>query len=264
MPAAGGALSSRPSAVRTAPVRTGALAYLLASLLALSAAPAVAASGTTGPRPAFGGLDSPIRPGSSLGGYCTFNFVFYDSVLAEDEEPVAYIGTAGHCTEVLGERVTLRGTGEIGTVVYDSDLVRSGVDFSLIRIDDRLVGRTNPQMRGFVGPTGSVTVADLTRGDVVDLYGYGLVFGRSEVTRSRQGVLVDWDEDEYVVDMPAVNGDSGSPLLQDRTGKALGVVSRYGFSAVPPSTDVGPLMPYVFRELAAAGLGDVALATVGG
>ncbi len=243
-------------------MRARALPYLLAPLLALSAAPAVATSEAAGPRPAFGGLDSLIRPGSSLGGYCTFNFVFYDSVLAEGEDPVAYIGTAGHCTDGLGERVELPGTGEIGTVVYDSDLVGSGVDFSLIRIDDELVGRTNPQMRGFVGPTGSVTVADLSRGDVVDVHGYGLVLGQNDVTRSRQGVLVSWDEDEYVIDMPAVNGDSGSPILHDRTGKALGVVSRYGIFAVPPSTDQGPLMPYVFRELAAAGFGDVVLATV--
>lgn len=230
------------------------------ALVALGALPAAAAPAD--PRPAFGDLASPIRPGASLGGYCTFNFVYYDSVLEEGQAPVAYIGTAGHCTDDVGERVELEGLGAIGTVVYDSDLVDSGVDFSLIRIDGDLVGRTNPQMLGWDGPTGFATAADLQRGDIVDLHGYGLVLGQNDLTRDRQGVLVNWTEDEYVVDMPAVNGDSGSPLLQDRTGRALGIVSRYGFAAIPPSTDQGPLMPYIFRELARAGLGDVVLATI--
>jgi len=242
------------------------LSALIVPLLALIAAPSgattTAGSSAVDPRPAFGGLNSPIRPGSSLGGYCTFNFVFYDAVLDQGQAPTAYIGTAGHCTDKLGERVSLPGTGQIGTVVYDSDLVRSRVDFSLVRIDDHLVGRTNPQMRGFVGPTGAATPSDLAVGDVVDVHGYGLVLGQNDVTRSRQGVLMTWNADEYVINMPAVNGDSGSPILQDRSGKALGIVSRYGFFATPPSTDQGPLMPYVFRELKAAGFGDVVLATV--
>lgn len=242
-------------------MRVRALAAVLLSLL-VAAAPQAGAAPASSARPAFGGTDSPLRPGASLGGYCTFNFVFYDGRLARGERPVAYIGTAGHCTEEVGERVELPGVGEIGTVVYDSNVAKSKVDFSLIRIDTGMVGRTNPQMLGWYGPTGFATVADLQRLDVVDLHGYGLVLGENDTTRSRQGRLVNWTEDEYVVDMPAVNGDSGSPLLQDRTGKALGIVSRYGFTATPPSTDVGPLMPYVFRELASAGFGDVVLATV--
>lgn len=242
-------------------MRVRPLALLLLPLLLL-AAPQAGAAPSSGPRPAFGGTDSPLRPGASLGGYCTFNFVFYDAKLARGQRPTAYVGTAGHCTEKVGEPVELRGAGRVGEVVYDSDVVKSGVDFSLIRIDPRMVGRTNPQMLGWYGPTGFATVADLKRADVVDLHGYGLVLGQNDTTRSRQGRLVNWTENEYVVNMPAVNGDSGSPLLQDRNGKALGIVSRYGFTATPPSTDVGPLMPYVFAELRKAGFGDVVLATV--
>jgi hypothetical protein len=217
------------------------------------------------PRPAFGGLDSPIRPGSHVTtsvGSCTLNFVFYDSVLDEGQVPAAYVGTAAHCTQRAGDRVTVPGVGEIGTVVYDSDHAGSGADFALIRIDDELVGRTNPQVRGFTGPTGSVTTADLGHGDLVDVYGYGVVFGRGEQTRPRRGVLMNWDESEYAINMPAVNGDSGGPVLHSSTGKALGIVSRYGFAAMPPSTDQGPLMTYVFRALDDAGFGDVVLATV--
>lgn len=242
-------------------MRVRSLTAVVLSLLVV-AAPQAGAGSASSARPAFGGTDSPLRPGASLGGYCTFNFVFYDGRLSRGERPVAYIGTAGHCTEKVGERVVLPGVGEVGTVVYDSDKAKSKVDFSLIQIDPDMVGRTNPQMLGWYGPTGFTTLADLQRLDVVDLHGYGLLLGENDATRSRQGRLVSWTEDEYVVDMPAVNGDSGSPLLQDRTGKALGVVSRYGFTATPPSTDVGPLMTYVFSELGKAGFGDVVLATV--
>lgn len=205
--------------------------------------------------PAWGDLASAtIRPGASLGGFCTFNFLY------EAPNGTGYIGTAAHCTDI-GDRVTIPGTGEIGTVVYDSDDHGSGVDFSLIQLDDDAISKAHPQMFGFVGPTGYMNVSDLAVGDLIHLHGYGVVLGQNDVTRDRSGVLVDWNEDEYNVDMPAVNGDSGSALLHD-SGKAFGIISRYGIANTPPSTDQGPLMPYIFRELEKAGFGDVRLATI--
>lgn len=241
------------------------LVYLLVGSALVAAAPTTTGVQDNHVEPAFGGLDSPIRPGSSLGGYCTYNWVFYDLVYptAEDPHPTpaVYIGTAAHCTDDLGERTVLPGVGHIGTVVYDSDLVGSDVDFSLVEIDAPLVEETNPQMRGFVGPTRVVAADDLEVGDQVDVHGYGIVLGQNDLTRSRFGFLVNWTDHEYVADMPAVNGDSGAPLLHDETGAALGIISRYGFSAMPPSTDVGPLMTWVMDELEEAGF-DVTIATV--
>lgn len=217
--------------------------------------------------PEFGDLSAPLRPGSSLGGYCTFNWVFHQVVFPTEEEPdpvpEVYIGTAGHCTDDIGERVTLTGYGQAGSVVFDTDLVGSGSDFSLIRLDPDVVADTNPQMRGFVGPTGYVTPDELTFGDQVDIHGYGLVVGQFEQTRARFGVLTDWNDQEYVADMPAVNGDSGAPLLHDETGEALGIISRYGIDQTPPSTDVGPLLTWILDDLAAAGFDDVVLTTIG-
>lgn len=219
-----------------------------------------------GAQPDWGDETSPIRPGASLGGYCTYNWVFYrpaEPTLEDpDPAPTAYIGTAGHCTDELGERVQLGDGGpEIGTVVYDSDEVGSSVDFSLIELDAERVSETNPTMLGWGGPTGSIEASELAIGDRVDVHGYGMVLGENDVTRSRFGFLVNWTDDEYVADMPAVWGDSGSPLLHHDTGKALGIISQFGFFATPPSTDTGPMMPWIFRELEAAGLGAVLLAT---
>ncbi|HVM21388.1 MAG TPA: hypothetical protein VM307_15620, partial [Egibacteraceae bacterium] len=152
-------------------------ALIMAALVVLIATPTVAATPTAaspeepgwGPeppaeisRPAFGDRSSPIRPGASMNGYCTYNFVFYERVPAP-QVPRVYIGTAAHCTERLGERTRLGAAGTvIGTVVYDADLVGSGVDFSLIRIDADLVSKTNPTVLGAGGPEGVTAVSELT------------------------------------------------------------------------------------------------------
>lgn len=205
--------------------------------------------------PEWGPLESAfIRPGSSLGGYCTFNFLFYGL------NGSAYIGTAGHCTDDIGERVSSAGE-EIGTVVYDSDLIGHGSDFSLILLDAERVEQAHPQMRGFNGPTGIIGTDELSEGDIINVYGYGAAVGQSDVTRPRSGVLVAWNDWEYDIDIPAVNGDSGASLLH-QSGQAFGIISRYGIDGEVPSTDTGPLMSFVFDGMAQAGYGDVQLATI--
>jgi len=211
--------------------------------------------------PAWGDEDSPLRPGASLGGYCTFNFVFF-SPRTKKAAPKGYIGTAAHCTEKIGEVVENPQVGPVGEVVYDSDLVSSDVDFSLIELDPKIISETNPTVLHWGGPTRSVTQEDLAVGDQVDVYGYGVGLGATEQTRPRYGLLVGFNDKEYQADMPAVNGDSGSPLIHHETGAALGIISRYGIEGVPPSTDLGPLMSWIFEELDAAGFGKVQLATV--
>lgn len=200
-----------------------------------------------------------IRPGAPLGGYCTFNWIFTAA------NGSAYIGTAGHCTEGIGGRVTLGTTGEeIGTVVYDSDN-RTGaderVDFSLILLDPGQVTHTNPTMIGTNGPTGTIEAGAAAPGDDLAIYGHGLILGDQEETRPRSGVLMDEDGETYRANLPAVQGDSGSPLLHVETGKAFGIISEFGVSEVPPSTDTGPIMPFILSELKDAGY-DVSVATV--
>lgn len=229
-------------------------------LIGASAAPVQGKKPEKTPR--WGGADSPLRPGASFAGKCTFNFVFYQPG-TKGNGPIGYIGTAAHCTDKLGEIATNRDVGEIGEVVYDSDLVDSGVDFSLIELNAEVIPQTNPEVLGWGGPTRSISHEDLALGDRVNVYGYGVGVGLTEQTRPRYGFLTGYNEQEYQADMPAVNGDSGAPLIHHETGAALGIISRYGIT-VPPSTDLGPLMPWIFEELKAAGFRDVKLATVAG
>jgi hypothetical protein len=74
-------------------------------------------------------------------------------------------------------------------------------------------------------------------------------------------VLTGFDEKSYRADMPAVPGDSGAPLVHLETGAALGVISRFNFGEVPPTTDIGPLVSFILEELAKAGF-MVELATI--
>lgn len=216
-------------------------------------------------KPNFGDESSPIRPGASMrhpvgdtADYCTLNFVFYDP---KELNPPVYIGTAGHCTSKTGERIRLSSGQTVGTVVYDSDKAGSDVDFSLIRIDAAMVSKTNPKVLGWGGPRGVASRSGLKTGDQVDMHGYGMVLGGQESTRSRWGILTGWTSKEYTADIPAVNGDSGAPLLHHRSGRALGIISRYGVFSIPPSTDAGPLMSWIFAAIDEAGFSNVVLAT---
>lgn len=199
-----------------------------------------------------------IRPGaeaSTAEGYCTYNFLFYDS-------SNAYIGTAAHCTDKIGEVAALGNGTRIGVVVYDSDRTagaNADVDFALIKLDANRVAWAHPQMIGHDGPKGIAVRANLTIGEPLSFYGYGLLFGSASPTRARDGVLVSTTATLYRADMPAVNGDSGGPILETSTGHAMGIISHYGFTA--GTTDEGPLMTFVMAELQKANF-NVTLATI--
>lgn len=199
--------------------------------------------------PAWGPLSAPLRPGAEAEtavGFCTYNFLFYDA-------SNAYVGTAAHCTDQLNEVARLGNGQRVGVVVYDSDRTtgaNADVDFSLIKLDASMIAQANPKVLGPVhGPTGSVTSADLRIGEPVAFYGYGLLLGELAQTRPREGALVTFSATMYQADMLAVNGNSGAPILEKETGKALGTVSHYGTC----TTDEGPLMSFVLSELDRAG-----------
>jgi hypothetical protein len=197
----------------------------------------------------FASLDeAKLRPGASLGGYCTFNFVF------TAPNGSAYVGTAAHCTDGPGERVELGDGTPVGTVAFDSDdaSVTDRLDFALVELDADMLAATNPTVQGFEGPTGVSDPVEVSRGDGVGFHGHGVVLGETEATRDREGVLVEATSTEYRADMPAVNGDSGSPVLHE-SGDALGIVSRYGAADAPPTTDVGPTVAWIVDLLGEAG-----------
>lgn len=160
--------------------------------------------------------------------------------------------------------------GEIGTVIFDSDgpiplasgvnEAGGGVDFSLVLLDHGVNLIANPQEISLQGPTGYLSCNDLVTGDQTGFYGHGVIFGVAGL-ESRVGAVVSCDTSSNIanIGMPIYGGDSGGPFLHVESGKAIGHGSA-GLGALV----VVPTMDYVFRELAAAGFGNVALATIDG
>ena len=221
-----------------------------------------------------------LWPGSRiLPSGCTVGFLYVDPV-----KQAYYLGTAAHCSEsadsatqdgtgtrvVLDDPETGEVLGEIGTVVFDSDGpipitpgvngAGGGVDFSLVLLDPGVNLIANPQEISAQGPTGYLSCADLVAGDQIGFYGHGVLFGVAGL-KSREGAVVGCDTSSNVADigMPVYGGDSGGPFLHLNSGKAIGHAS----AGVGTLVSV-PTMDYVFRELAAAGFGNVALATMDG
>jgi hypothetical protein len=205
-----------------------------------------------------------VHPGVmtfTKGAQCTSNFVF-----AEGSK--VYLGQAAHCsskgdqtsidgcdTESLpiGTRVKVNGASRQGTMVYNSWLTMQAKgetnanaceynDFALVKIDPVDVGRVNPSVPGFGGPTGVGGVGGL--GSTVYSYGNSSLRGGIAQLSPKQGVVArntggGWNHTVYTA-TPGIPGDSGSGFL-NASGQAIGVLSTLEVLPVAGSNGVGDL-----------------------
>jgi hypothetical protein len=194
------------------------------------------------------------------GGQCTSNFVF-------TQGSDVYLGQAAHCsgtggaTETngcdsgslpVGTPVEIDGASRPGTMVYNSWLTMQSRgetnpdaceynDFALVRVDPADVGKVNPSVPGFGGPTGVGEAAD---GSTVYSYGNSSLRGGVTKLSPKQGVVVategnGWSRTVYTVS-PGVPGDSGSGFLNS-AGQAFGVLSTLQILPTAGSNGVGDL-----------------------
>jgi hypothetical protein len=194
------------------------------------------------------------------GAQCTSNFVF-------TQGSEVYLGQAAHCsgtggaTETngcdsgslpVGTPVEIDGASRPGTMVYNSWLAMQAIgetnadtcdfnDFALVRIDPADVGKVNPSVPGFGGPTGAGEAAD---GSTVYSYGNSSLRGGVTKLSPKQGTVVategnGWSRTVYTV-TPGVPGDSGSGFLNS-TGQAFGVLSTLQILPTAGSNGVGDL-----------------------
>jgi hypothetical protein len=212
-----------------------------------------------------------IHPGVQTftgGGQCTANFIYQDG-------NGTYIGQAAHCastgaatdtdgclagTQPLGTPVEITGASRPGTLVYSSWVTMQANgesnadtcaynDLALVKIDPADVGKVNPSVPGFGGPTGVGGVS--ATGD--DVYSYGnssLRFGITFLS-PKFGKVVStegggWSRTVYTV-TPGIPGDSGSGFL-NASGQAIGTLSTVALAPLAGSNGVGDLS----RELAYA------------
>jgi hypothetical protein len=252
---------------------------LLAALVSATSAALLLLGGATPAASAAGRWAPPgkaaIRPGVQMfteGAQCTGNSVFTNA------DRRVYVGYSAHCagtgaatdtngcvakSHPLGTRVrfaegaSLVSGGDTvgrGRLVYSSwvTMQRRGTknanacahnDFALVRVGRDHVGKVNPTVPFWGGPTGVDTNGSLP-GD--EVYSYGNTSLRAGITElsPKVGTSVgstagDWTHPVYTL-TPGVPGDSGSGFL-DAQGRALGTLSTLAVAPLPASNGVGDL-----------------------
>jgi len=249
-----------------------ALATLAALLGLVVGAPAAAAAPQWAPA-----ATAKIHPGTMMytaGAQCTANFVFTDSSGA------VYVGYAAHCAGTgaatdtdgcqagslpLGTPVTFNEGGSLlsegtvvgrGTLAYSSWLTMHALgttdanacaynDLALVRVEPADLGKVNPSIPFWGGPTG-IDRDGTAAGERVYTYGNSsLRAGLTQLSPHTGISLGDapadggWSHPLYTV-TPGVPGDSGSAFVS-ADGKAVGLLSTLGLLPLPLSNNIGDL-----------------------
>lgn len=272
-------LSQSPSGSTSRRRRVGGAAVLATA--ALSAALVLAPTSATAAKkkvavawaPAATAAITPgVQTNTAGSGQCTANFVYTDGA------GNVYLGQAAHCASTgaatdtdgclaqslpLGTRVTFNRNGSLlssgtqvgaGTLVYSSWLTMQARgerdadtcaynDLALVKVDAADVGKVNPSIPFWGGPTGLNTVGTAAGDQVYSVGNSGLRFGMEELS-PKTGVSLGtdgggWNHPVYTV-TPGVPGDSGSAFLDDQ-GLALGTLSTLALAPLAGSNGVGDL-----------------------
>ncbi|WP_139978241.1 hypothetical protein [Nocardioides litoris] len=258
----------------------------------VGAAPSTAAvTRTTAFAPA---ATAQIAPGVQMytnGAQCTGNFVFTDS------SGGVYVGYAAHCAGTgaatdtngclnesvpIGTTVTFNRGGSLlgegtqvgtGTLAYSSwrTMRARGEDpasntcayndFALVKVSAADVGKVNPSIPFWGGPTGIDTDGTVA-GDRVYSYGNSSLRAGIELLSPKTGISLGddaadggWSHPLYTV-TPGVPGDSGSAFVS-ADGKAIGTLSTLGLAPLPLSNNIGDLakeLAYAQQHSGIAGL----------
>jgi hypothetical protein len=232
---------------------------VLAGVVAIAAF-ALAPAGASAWAPA---ATAPVHPGVQTvtsGAQCTANFIFTSG-------GNTYVGQAAHCSGTgaatatngctsdslpLGTPVTVGGASKPGTLAYNSWLAMHSAgekdaetcdynDLALVKVDPADVGKVNPSIPKWGGPTGVGTAAALD-----DVYSYGNSSLRGGVTQlsPKRGKVVEvspggWSYTLYTL-TPGIPGDSGSAFL-NADGAALGILSTVAIAPLAASNGVGDI-----------------------
>jgi len=234
---------------------------LMATALAIAACALVAGPAVAAPSwaPAASAAIHPGVQTFTAGAQCTANFVFYDA-------SNVYLGQAAHCSGTgaatdtngcdsgslpLGTPVDIGGS-QPGTLVYNSWLTMQANgetnadacafnDLALVKVAAADVGKVNPSIPSWGGPTG-IDTDGTAQGDTVLSYGNSELRGGITQLSPKQGKSIGddgngWSHNVYTV-TPGIPGDSGSAFL-NAEGKALGVLSTVQLAPLAGSNGVG-------------------------
>jgi hypothetical protein len=280
-----GPRSVATSAVVASAAAVASAVVTLAAVVAPGAASAAPGAGPAANRSWAPAGQASVHPGvmtnTAGGGQCTSNFIFAN---ATD----VFIGQAAHCagtgaptetsgctagTKPLGTPVTITGASKPGTLVYSSWITMvqrheqdantcAFNDFALVRVDPADLGKVNPSVPFFGGPTGISTSPTLL-GDRVLTFGNSPLRAGVSALSPKEGISLGddgdgWSHTCYTVS-PGIPGDSGSAVLTN-DGKALGVLTSLAVAPLAGSNGVGDLSRELAYLNAHGGLGVVTLA----
>ena len=223
-----------------------------------------------------------IHPGVMMftnGAQCTANFIFTNGA-------DVFIGYAAHCagtgaatdtngcdsgTLPLGTPVEIDGASQPGTLVYSSWIAMQNAgetnanacaynDFAVVRINPADVGKVNPSIPHWGGPTGINTTGNPGGSQIYSYGNSSLRFGITQLS-PKTGLSLGtsgggWTHPVYTV-TPGIPGDSGSAML-DTSGRASGVLSTVAIAPLTGSNNFSDLS----RALAYAqshGMGGLSL-----
>jgi hypothetical protein len=267
----------------------GASAVLAAAGVAATTAPVEAAAG-------YAPADTAqIHPGTMMytdGAQCTANFVYTDGA------GNTYVGYAAHCAGTgaatdtdgcstqslpLGTKATFNEGGSLvdegtqvgtGTLAYSSWLTmqKKGEkdtntcaynDLALVKVDPADVGKVNPSVPFWGGPTG-IDTDGTAAGDRVYTYGNSSLRGGVEQLSPHTGASIGddaadggWSHPVYTV-TPGIPGDSGSGFMS-ADGTALGVLSTVAIAPLAGSNGVGDLGKELAYAQARSGIAGLSL-----
>jgi hypothetical protein len=236
-----------------------------------------------------------IHPGTMMytdGAQCTANFVYTDSA------GNVYVGYAAHCAGTggstdtngcstgsvpLGTTVDFTNDGSLvsegtivghGKLVYSSWITMHNIgttdantcaynDLALVKVDAADVGKVNPSIPFWGGPTG-IDKDGTAAGDRVYTYGNSSLRGGVTQLSPHTGISLGddpadggWSHPLYTV-TPGIPGDSGSAFVS-ADGKAIGVLSTLGLAPLPASNNIGDLNKELAFAQANSGIAGLAL-----
>lgn len=199
--------------------------------------------------PAGASAATTLQPGAKIltsAGSCTLNFEYTDGTST-------YLGTAAHCANKTLEVVTDAAKVPFGKVWLRGNPNDPAADYAFIKVDPGALSRVSPAVKGAPQyPTGVSTAAQTNALDILRFSGFGIGFDLTALTQERRiGTLVTDNAETYQAIAPVLFGDSGGPVIQARTGKALGIVSRL---CIGVCTTEGPTVEGVLAKAAARGL----------
>ncbi|MCW2844997.1 MAG: hypothetical protein JWN22_2913 [Nocardioides sp.] len=274
----------------------GALAVLSSAVLATAMISASPVSAKTSLAAAWApAATATIHPGTMMyteGAQCTANFVYTDGAAN------VYVGYAAHCAGLgtatdtngcsspslpLGTKVTFNEGGSLidegtqvgsGTLVYSSWLTEKELgttdantcaynDLALVKVDAADLGKVNPSIPFWGGPTG-IDTDGTAAGDRVYTYGNSSLRAGVAALSPHTGISLGddaadggWSHPLYTVS-PGIPGDSGSAFMS-ADGKAIGVLSTLGLAPLPASNNIGDIAKELAYAQANSGISGLQL-----